>query len=446
MIFTRLNKASRPSSAIAMALVLAATGTLGAVAFEQPAFAKKKKDKEKEEAQGPNYTKEFIAAYNEANNALNAEGADPQAVKALIPAVLAAVSTPDDRNAAGGLLFNLSKQIDDEAMELQGLEMMQSSGKLDPQRAGQINVALYQIYRSNGDIAKSREALERAIDANYSFNATMGDGTNRALGADDMRLMIADLYFEQDQYAEGVNYIAELIQAKKAAGEPVPENWIRTGLSRAYNNSVPGQAPRFVRWLAADYPTPEVWADAVVITLNSGDYANPDILDLLRLSRRLNHYNAKEVLSEYVEMLDSRRYPGEVVSVIDQGYTLGVIDRSDPYIAERRKEADSRLAADKAGLPELARDARRAGVDLKTLVVAGDTFLSYDQPAEAEEFYTKALTMSGVETPMVLTRLGIAQYDQGKYAEAIETFKKVEGARKDIASIWALYATSKAGS
>ena len=54
--------------------------------------------------------------------------------------------------------------------------------------------------------------------------------------------------------------------------------------------------------------------------------------------------------------------------------------------------------------------------------------------------------MTGVETPMVLTRLGIAQYDQGKYAEAIETFKKVEGARKEIASLWALYATSKAGS
>lgn len=446
MIFTRLNKASRPSSAIAMALILAATGTLGAAALEQPAFAQKKKKKDQEEAEGPDYTQEFIAAYNEANTALNAENADLEAVKAMIPAVLAAVSTDDDRNAAGGLLFNLSRQTDDDAMELQGLEMMQSSGKLDAQRGGQINVALYQIYRSNGDIAKSRAALERAIDANYSFNATMADGTSRALGADEMRLMIADLYFEQDQYAEGVNYIAEIIESKKAAGEPVPENWIRTGLSRAYNNSVEGQAPKFVRWLASDYGSPEVWADAVIITLNSAEYANPDILDLLRLSRRLNHYNAKEVLSEYVEMLDSRRYPGEVVAVIDQGYALGVVDRSDPYIAERRKEADSRLASDKASLGELAADARKPSADLRTLVVAGDTFLSYDQPVEAEEFYTKALTMTGVETPQVLTRLGIAQYDQGKYAEAIESFKKVEGARKEIASLWALYATSKAGS
>ena len=80
---------------------------------------------------------------------------------------------------------------------------------------------------------------------------------------------------------------------------------------------------------------------------------------------------------------------------------------------------------------------------MKTLVVAGDTFLSYDQPAEAEEFYTKALTMAGIDLPLVLTRLGIAQYDQGKYAEAIETFGKVEGARRDLANLWAIHSAQK---
>ena len=53
--------------------------------------------------------------------------------------------------------------------------------------------------------------------------------------------------------------------------------------------------------------------------------------------------------------------------------------------------------------------------------------------------------MSGVETPVVLTRLGIAQFDQGKYSEAGETFRKVEGARKDIANLWAIYAAQKGG-
>ncbi|MBL4858344.1 MAG: tetratricopeptide repeat protein [Erythrobacter sp.] len=131
--------------------------------------------------------------------------------------------------------------------------------------------------------------------------------------------------------------------------------------------------------------------------------------------------------------------------MIDEGSALGVVDKSDPFIAETRREAAGRVDTDRTDLPSLAADARASGATLKTLVVAGDTFLSYDQPAEAEEFYTKALGMTGVETPLVLTRLGIAQYDQGKYAEAIETFKKVEGARKDIANLWAIYTAQKAG-
>jgi hypothetical protein len=44
-----------------------------------------------------------------------------------------------------------------------------------------------------------------------------------------------------------------------------------------------------------------------------------------------------------------------------------------------------------------------------------------------------------VDTPRVLTRLGIAQADQGKTADAAATFAKVEGARQAIARLWALY-------
>jgi hypothetical protein len=44
----------------------------------------------------------------------------------------------------------------------------------------------------------------------------------------------------------------------------------------------------------------------------------------------------------------------------------------------------------------------------------------------------------------VLTRLGIAQFDQGKYAESEATFNKVEGARKAIANLWAIYAAQQA--
>ena len=44
---------------------------------------------------------------------------------------------------------------------------------------------------------------------------------------------------------------------------------------------------------------------------------------------------------------------------------------------------------------------------------------------------------------MALTRLGIAQFDQGKFAEAEATFNEVEGPRDAIANLWAIYAAQQ---
>jgi tetratricopeptide (TPR) repeat protein len=77
-------------------------------------------------------------------------------------------------------------------------------------------------------------------------------------------------------------------------------------------------------------------------------------------------------------------------------------------------------------------------------MATGDAFLNYDQPAKAEEFYTKALGMAGANKERAMTRLGIAQLDQGKTAEAQETFAKVAGARRAIALLWDAYAGNQA--
>ena len=337
----------------------------------------------------------------------------------------------------------MGNAMDDQDLQLQGINLMLDSGLTDQKLTGQLSYAAYQIYEGQDDVPNARQALERAIDAGYSTEATMSDGSTRTIGADDLRRVVAQLYFDRDQYGEGLTYLSSQIEERKASGGTVPEAWIKSALATAYENNLSEETPKYVALLAENYPSDAVWGDAVIITMNANQYQNPEVMDLLRLARRTKAYNDPRVLSEYVEVLDARRYPGEVVAVIDEGFASGVADKTDPYLVETRKEAAGRVESDKAGLSGLASDARAANANLKTLVVAGDTFLSYDRPAEAEEFYTKALGMSGVETPLVLTRLGIAQYDQGKYDEAIETFGKVEGARRDLANLWAIYAAQQ---
>ena len=110
------------------------------------------------------------------------------------------------------------------------------------------------------------------------------------------------------------------------------------------------------------------------------------------------------------------------------------------FVSEANTISAARVQADTADLPKLAKDARSPGATVATLMAAGDAFLSYQKPAEAEEFYALALAKPGVDTPRVLTRLGIAQADQGKTAEAQASFAKVEGARQAIARLWGIYA------
>ena len=134
------------------------------------------------------------------------------------------------------------------------------------------------------------------------------------------------------------------------------------------------------------------------------------------------------------------------MAVIDEGYASGNLDRSNTFVSEARAEAAKRVKTDETELPELAKDARAANANLVTVMAAGNAFLSYGRAADAEEFFAKAATMPGANTPLVLTRMGIAQLDQGKYAEAEATFNRVEGARQAIANLWAIYTTQQAGS
>lgn len=52
--------------------------------------------------------------------------------------------------------------------------------------------------------------------------------------------------------------------------------------------------------------------------------------------------------------------------------------------------------------------------------------------------------MPGADRDEVLTRLGIAQVEQGKFDAASQTFAQVGGARSPIAKLWTAYVSEKA--
>ena len=421
---------SKRSSTLALALALGMGGVLSVTALEAPAAAQKKK-KDGDEAAKPQYSKAFIAAYNPVQTQFD-QGTDIAAVKAALPGMIAAVENNDDRFVAGNFTYSVGTKASDRSLQRQGIAMMLESGKVPAANQPQYNFLAGQYAYQDRDFSAARSYMEQAVALGYTEN--------------DPEALIAETYFAEDRFADGVTYLSQAIEAKRQAGQPVDEAWIKRGLAMAYNNQLDQQARDYAAMYVRDYPSDTSWGDAIGILYNTADVSGQDSLDLLRLARRVNGIRQANQYLEYVEQADPRKLPGEVVAVIDEGYSSGMLDRSNSFVSEARAEAARRVKIDETELPELARDARASNANLATVMAAGDAYLSYGRGAEAEEFYAKASAMSGANTPLVLTRMGIAQLDQGKYSEAEATFNKVQGARQAIANLWAIYATQQAGS
>ncbi|QYU68845.1 hypothetical protein J4558_01460 [Leptolyngbya sp. 15MV] len=423
---------------MALAVALVCGSALAAGSIASPAQAQRNQ----QAAPKANYSKKFIAAYQPVDALVKAGNVTE--AKAQAAAVLAAVETPDDRNAAGGLIFNIGSETDDSVMQRQGLDLMIASGRAEAAKVGQFNFTGYQLASQADDHEAARKYLEAAIAADYSFEGRMADGTARTFYADDMRAMMAESYFEQGNFPAGLSYLQNMITQRVEAGQQVQRDWITRGLAVAYQNDLTPQAVEFSALFVHHYPSETSWADAIAIQRNMIDYDAHATLDLLRLAARTNAMRDTRTYVDYIEAADARRLPGEVKRLVDQGVAAGKLTTNDVYVAEVSQVANGRISADRAELPALEREASAASSTAVTATAAGDAFLSYGEAAKAEAMYQIALGKSGVDTARVLTRLGIAQADQGKSAEAIETFGKIQGDRAAIARLWTLYARQKA--
>jgi len=177
---------------------------------------------------------------------------------------------------------------------------------------------------------------------------------------------------------------------------------------------------------------------------NLNDFDAPVMLDLLRLGKQVGALREKNDYVSYIESADTRRLPAEVKSVIDEANAKGVIPKgSDSWVDEQAKMANGLIAEDRTALPVLERDANAASAQLRTVLAAGEAFLSHAEYAKAAGFYQKALGMPGVDRNLVLTRLGIAQVGLGQGDAARENLGKVEGPRALVAQLWAAYAGQK---
>lgn len=421
-------RTKRAGSQLALAIALASGAVLGVTAFEAPAYAKKK-DKE-EKAQKADYSKGFIAAYTPIEALTKAEPKDNAAITAALPGLVAAVETPDDRFVAGNLLYSTGNQLKDSALQRQGVALMIESGKVPAANLGDYHFLAGQLAYRDEDWATARTQIMAAIDSGFT--------------ASDPQAIVAETYFAEENYLEGLKYLSAEVNKRVAAGMPVDQSWLKRGISTAYNNNYADTAAAFAAMNARLYPERDSWGDAIAIERNFGDFDNQATLDLLRLSDRTDSLRNERDYVDYIEAADARRLPGEVNRIVQDGIAAGLLAPDDVFVEESQSTAKARLSADQAELPALERDARKPASTALTATAAGDALLSYGRAAQAEEMYTIAMGKPDADMPRVLTRLGISQIDQGKVEAAKATFAKVTGKRAPIAKLWTIYAEQQA--
>ena len=424
------------SRQFAFALALASgTALLALPGFTDAAHAQRTKKDDKNSAAKAAYSKEFVAAYQPLDVALKAPGADITAIKPQILALVPLAVSPDEKQALGGMTFNAGIVGKDPALQLQGVEMMLASGKLPPEELGRYNLVAFQVAASIDQNDKARTYLQRAIDLNYAAeNVTTSD----------LQMNMAELYFAEDRNVEGLQYLSNAIAARKAQGEAIDSRWYRRGVSVAYTNEIVPQVYEFVTNWVVDNPTPENWRDAVNLTRNLNDFEPAVLLDLLRLGKQVGTLKEKNDYIFYIEAADARRLPMEVKQVIDEARASGAIPKgSDTFVDEQMGIASGRIATDRADLPALERDANAAAAQMRTVIAAGDAFLSYGEFAKAAGFYEKSLNLPGVDRNLALTRLGIAQIRMGNAVAARESLAKVDGVRMPVAKLWSAFAAQQ---
>lgn len=432
--------AARAALAVALSTGLAAGGVLLGAA---PAIAK-----EKEAAKGGTYSKEFIAVAAPLQKiiqdiqAAKAKGTSDADIKATLgdaaaklAAGEAAAKTGQDKLTIGNWAVLLGGVLGDQPMRARGVKSMIDSGLVEPEKLPTFNGYLGSFAYAAKDYQGAIDPLTKAVQGNVSD--------------DTVAEMLADSYTQLGKPAEGLAALKTAYDARKAAGGAVPDSWYTRGKIIAYKAKLGPQAIEWSTMEVEAHPDPLNWLGAGQLAREFGGFGKEESLDLGRLFLRSGAFdNDKQFVArefiEYVQAADPRRLPGETVKVIELGLSKGALDKSDMFVTDSLTQAKGRIAADKASLVGLEKDAR-ASADGKLAVATADAYLSYDDPAKAEELYQLALTKGGaIDKDRAMTRLGIAQFDQAKYDAAKASFAQVGGVRAPLAKLWSVLASQRA--
>ena len=412
-MFTRF----RPMTATALAAVLGCA----LIATATPAAAKEKPKKE-EAAQGPKVSpsKAFMPAVKKMGDATKAK--DAAALQAALAEGQATATSNDDKYLMGFYTLQLGILNKDEATQSQGLEAALDSGLVPAADLGNYNFYSGRFAYVKKDYVKAATRFEAA----------------KAAGSTDssLPLLLMDSYLNSGRVDQGIALAKATIDAERAAGRvPSEELYVRPAkaLQAAKRTD---ELLDMLTLRVRDYPQPAVWRNTLYILLQQAGADKELNLDILRLMRASGAMTDRGEYLEYAAMATEAGYPGEVVSLVQQGIANKVFTDRDERFSQILSSQTERAKADRPGL--LA-DAGKPVANPKAARATADALVGIGEIAKAIPLY-EAIAASD---PIAQYRLGVAQALSGQNDVALATLAKVQGNRARLAKLWTVYVQTK---
>lgn len=342
-----------------------------------------------------------------------------------LQAALPLNKTPDDRYITGNVMVDVGAKLKSAQLQQQGVDLMASSGV-----ATGVELARLQFFQGRfafvaGDYPKALSLFQTAKAGGYTEEP-------------QLNALIADAAFKSNNTGQGLATLRQLVEADVAAGRKPDENFLKRGVSVAYQSKQADQLAWWTQQQVRAYPTPQNWRTALITYRDGANLDTQAQLDLMRLQRATRSLQGERDFYEYASSATDRGLPAEVVAVLDEGRSSGAVDVKKASIAELYKLAQGKVAADRTSLAREETSAEKSTAARDAMAVA-DAYLGYKDYAKAAKFYQLALARSGVDVGAANTRLGIALALSGQKAPAKEAFAKVTGPREGIADYWEVY-------
>ena len=309
-------------------------------------------------------------------------------------------------------------------------ERMLNSGQMPPEQADDRTKAVSQMYFQVKEYKKAAEWAKKWLE--------------KYAGNEDMTVLLAQSYYLLENYKESGATMSQVVSSAEKAGQTPKENYLQIVLSSYFklqnNDGIAEALKKMVRY----YPKPEYWDN--LIDINRRKSAGGDRLTL-GFYRLMSDVGVLKDKGDYMEMAQlgiEAGVPGESEQIVEKGIASGVLKsedkteqgRYDRLLAAAKKQA----AADRASLPQLAKDAEKAPTG-QADVGLGQAYLSYGQYDEAIAAMERGIKKGSVtDVDEAQISLGIAHIKKGQKDQARQAFKTVKSASKwaSLAELWAI--------